>query len=114
MTTPIGLGDSSGRVASQDFAPIWKNGGSSTLPCTIPTALPENAELGGERRPSIRLTEWEIQLLESKLNIKYICTVPDWLLQAMLKDDRRGRSNYVKARSAAQKNGTRFIDMDKS
>jgi hypothetical protein len=32
----------------------------------------------------------------------------------MLKEDRRGRSNYSKVRSAAQKNATRFIDMDDS
>lgn len=43
--------------------------------------------------------------------MKYIWTVPDWLLQAMLEEDRCGRSNCSPARSAAQKNGTQFVDM---
>jgi hypothetical protein len=84
----------------------------SSIPYRKPTPPPEDAEVGGKYRPWIRLTEWEMYKLRKKMKKNHNWDPSDVMIQRTLETKGRGWGNYYAAKTDAQKNGTRFVDVD--
>ena len=99
------------KLATEPSAPKREKRESSA-PYRKPTPPPEDAELGGKYRPWIRLTEWEMYKLRKKMKKNHTWDPSDVMIQRTLETKGRGWDNYYAAKTDAQKNGTRFIDVD--
>lgn len=84
----------------------------SSIPYRKPTPPPEDAEVGGKHRPWVRLTEWEMYKLRKKMKKNHNWDPSDIMIQRTLEIKGRGWGNYYAAKTDAQKNGTRFVDVD--
>jgi hypothetical protein len=85
----------------------------SSIPYRKPTPPPDDAEVGGKYRPWIRLTEWEMYKLRKKMKKNHNWDPSDVMIQRTLETKGRGWEAYYAAKTDAQKNGTRFLDVDK-
>ena len=83
-----------------------------TEPYHKPTPPPEEAEIGSKWMPWIHLTEYEMYRLRKKMKKNHTWEPSDVMIRRELADRGRGWENYYRAKAEAEKNGTRFIDLD--
>ncbi|KAI2211417.1 hypothetical protein LOZ16_002060 [Ophidiomyces ophidiicola] len=73
---------------------------------------PPNAELGGEHRPWLRLTEWEMAILRKKMKKNSVWQPSDVMILRELGELGRGWDNYRAAKEKAEQEGAEFLDCD--
>jgi hypothetical protein len=78
----------------------------------MPTPPPEDASIGGEYRPWIRLTEWEMWKLRKKMKKNINWEPSEIMIQRELAEKGRGWDNYYKAKAGAEARGAPFTDVD--
>lgn len=78
-----------------------------------PTPPPEDAEVGSKYRPWTHLTEYEMYKLRKKMKKNHTWEPSDVMIRRELAEKGRGWDNYYRAKAEAQKNGTKFADIDK-
>jgi hypothetical protein len=100
------------KIGTETTAAPKREKRESSIPYRKPTPPPEEAELGGKHRPWIRLTEWEMYKLRKKMKKNHTWDPSDIMIQRTLETKGRGWDNYYAAKTEAQKNGTRFVDVD--
>lgn len=84
----------------------------TTGPYKMPTPPPEDAKIGGEYRPWIRLTDWEMWKLRKKMKKNINWEPSEIMIQRELAEKGRGWDNYYKAKAEALAKGTEFADVD--
>jgi hypothetical protein len=77
-----------------------------------PTPPPEDAEVGSKWKPWTHLTEFEMYKLRKKMKKNHTWEPSEVMIRRELADRGRGWENYYRAKADAEKNGTRFIDLD--
>lgn len=73
---------------------------------------PEDARLGSEHLPWLRLTEWEMTKLRKKMKKNAVWQPSHVMIQRELALSGRGWEGYRVAKSLAEENGTKVIDCD--
>lgn len=73
---------------------------------------PEDARLGSEHLPWLRLTEWEMTKLRKKMKKNAVWQPSHVMIQRELALSGRGWEGYRAAKSLATENGTKVIDCD--
>ncbi|EZF69829.1 hypothetical protein H105_07821 [Trichophyton soudanense CBS 452.61] len=73
---------------------------------------PEDAVIGGEYRPWLRLTEWEMARLRKKMKKNIVWQPSDVMIQRELALGSRGWEGYLAAKQKAEEEGTEFVDCD--
>ncbi len=86
------------------------NGQVYPQPWPVLDPPPENAALGGEHRPWLRLTEWELSRLRKRMKKNAIWTPSETMLRRELADLCRGPEAYQEARARAIQAGEEFLD----
>jgi hypothetical protein len=81
----------------------------TTGPYKMPTPPPEDAKVGGEFKPWIRLTDWEMWKLRKKMKKNINWEPSDIMIQRELAEKGRGWDNYYKAKATK---GAEFADVD--
>ncbi|ERF72087.1 hypothetical protein EPUS_05005 [Endocarpon pusillum Z07020] len=84
----------------------------TTAPYKMPTPPPEDAKIGGEHKPWIRLTDWEMWKLRKKMKKNINWEPSEIMIQRELAEKGRGWDNYYKVKAEAQANGAEFADVD--
>lgn len=83
-----------------------------TEPYHKPTPPPEDADIGSKWKPWTHLTEYEMYKLRKKMKKNHTWEPSDVMIRRELADRGRGWENYYRAKAEAEKNGTKFIDID--
>ncbi|GLI72985.1 hypothetical protein PoHVEF18_001171 [Penicillium ochrochloron] len=73
---------------------------------------PDDAKIGSEDLPWMRLTEWEMTKLRKKMKKNAVWQPSDIMIQRELVLSGRGLEAYRIAKALARENGTTFIDCD--
>lgn len=84
----------------------------TTGPYKMPTPPPEDAKVGGEFKPWIRLTDWEMWKLRKKMKKNINWEPSEIMIQRELAEKGRGWDNYYKTKADAQAKGAEFADVD--
>ncbi len=84
----------------------------TTGPYKMPTPPPEDAKIGDEHKPWIRLTDWEMWKLRKKMKKNITWEPSEIMIQRELAENGRGWDNYHKVKAEAQANGAEFADAD--
>ncbi|KAM5450987.1 hypothetical protein MaudCBS49596_004098 [Microsporum audouinii] len=81
-------------------------------PAPILEPPPADAVIGGEYRPWLRLTEWEMARLRKKMKKNNVWQPSDVMIQRELALGARGWDGYLAAKQKAEEEGTEFVDCD--
>lgn len=73
---------------------------------------PEDAKIGSEDLPWLRLTEWEMTKLRKKMKKNAVWQPSEVMIHRELALSGRGWEAYRAAKALAEENGTEFIDCD--
>lgn len=73
---------------------------------------PEDAQIGSQHLPWVRLTEWELTRLRKRMKKNNVWQPSDVMVQRELALRGRGWDNYYRARAHAMQTGQEFIDCD--
>ncbi|GAD96686.1 PHD finger domain protein, putative [Paecilomyces variotii No. 5] len=73
---------------------------------------PEDAKMGSEDLPWLRLTEWEMTKLRKKMKKNAVWQPSEIMIHRELALRGRGWEGYRAAKAAAEANGTEFVDCD--
>ncbi|KAI5307312.1 hypothetical protein KEM56_000019 [Ascosphaera pollenicola] len=73
---------------------------------------PEDAPIGSEHRPWLRLTEWELTRLRKRMKKNNVWQPSEVMVHRELAVRGRGWDNYQRARAHAKETGTELIDCD--
>ncbi|KAF3491605.1 uncharacterized protein GIQ15_01122 [Arthroderma uncinatum] len=92
--------------------PADKSSTEAAKPAPVLEPPPDDAVIGGEYRPWLRLTEWEMARLRKKMKKNNVWQPSDVMIQRELTLGARGWDGYLAAKQKAEAEGTEFVDCD--